>query len=97
MNMKDNIKGTEYLILLCWRLGQLKELGLIDGGESQLTSNGFDIAMDLHEEGYRFTKAEAIACSSVLYYDSNVIDLLLSLQTKGYDKVKEELIILRNK
>lgn len=91
---KKDLKDTEYLILVLWRLGQLKELGMITGGKEQLTNDGFDIALDFHEKGYRYDKEELSKAKIILDLDEHIIDLLRHIQEIGYETMKKNVEVL---
>jgi hypothetical protein len=62
-----------------------------------LTGEGFDLAMDLHEEGYRFTKEDVKGAGEILDYNDMIADLLLRLQERGFEAVKNEVAEIMSK
>lgn len=87
------IKGTLFFLYL----GQLIDLGLLEGGDdSKLTVKGYDLAMDSYEEGHRLTDADIIALleqTPGVEGDmvDNLFELINHLQEVGYDEMKQQV------
>ena len=82
------IKGT----LMFLYLGQLVELGLIESdGQTQLTTKGFDIAIDAFDSGTRLTEAEVIELTPESFFSDGIGELVLHLQKIGFAAMKKDV------
>lgn len=93
---KANIQGLDVLtgngLVLIYYIGRLKELNLVSGGPD-ITTKGFDLALDLLELGWIITDEELDAMKSSFAFIgfSEILTLVKRLQTLGYDTMKKEV------
>ena len=96
MTEEIKIKGTIFYLYL----GQLAELGLLEG-PSQLTTKGFDMAIDAHDMGIRLTEQEILGfiTAHIGMADGGIleenVDMIYSmideLQKLGFEKMKKQI------
>ena len=82
------------LMVLFYYMGRLKELGLIDGGSVNVTTKGFDVALDIIEQGWELTSDDIIELLILSDLASDEIaigiaHMIIELQTVGYDAMKK--------
>jgi len=87
-------------MLTFFYMGKLSEFGLIKGGENEITTKGFDVAIDLYNNGFKISKKEMEMCLRSIMKDSpkemqhQFLVLMLHMQELGIDKFKEELKLI---
>ena len=79
----DNIEELKKKALIfVFYCGKLTEGGFIEGGY-KVTSIGFDIAMDLIEDGFILDKETAIKCCIEMNMDPAIATLVMEVQRIG--------------
>jgi hypothetical protein len=79
----DNIEEIKKKALLfVYYCGKLTEGGFIEGGY-KVTPTGFDIAMDLIEEGLKIDREFAVKCCVEMNMDPNIAKLVIEMQRIG--------------
>lgn len=100
---KLNIPGLNILtgngIVLVYYVGRLKELDLVSGGPD-ITTKGFDLALDLLEAGWVISDEEFDFMATDEEFSfigrSEILLLAKRLQTIGYDTMKKEVQELKS-
>lgn len=80
-------------VVTAYRVGQMKEWGLISGDGGNVTVKGYEMAMDAIELGYRLSPEECFLCVNELGKDEDTIymigKLILDLERVGEERFKE--------
>jgi hypothetical protein len=89
-------EATVSMILLYY-MKRLEELKLIEGETYRFTPKGFDMVLDILDDGWRLSEKEVVEFLMGLEFLENEDDLeavagtVLHLQEVGFDKLKAEL------
>lgn len=86
-------ESTNYFILYYLYLGKLKEFGLIEGGSTEITGKGFDIAIDLYDAGVRipddYLKQIVESDPEITELKDAVYKFMSEMQQVGFEVYKE--------
>jgi hypothetical protein len=96
MDSEDYTIGSLYVLYL----GKLQEFGLLEGeGTYQLTTKGFDLAIDAYDKGQRLSEEEIMcfieATDGMEEIKTEVFYMIERIQRIGFEETKKELEALK--